>query len=77
MLRASVYASVPLVSLWHTCGRICVRCQAAAMVPLLSPGMPRLAAAAVPIPSYGQGPNPQQTLAWGRAVIQPADYRQL
>jgi hypothetical protein len=42
-------ATVPLVSLWRTRWRSCVRYRAAVMVPLLSPGVPRLAAAFVTI----------------------------
>jgi 3-oxoacyl-[acyl-carrier protein] reductase len=40
-----MYALAPLVSLWRTCRRRYVRCWAAVMVSLLSPGMPRPAAA--------------------------------
>jgi hypothetical protein len=47
----------PMLSLWRTRGRIYVRYRAAAMVPLLSPGMPRRAAAAVvPITRYEAEP---------------------
>jgi hypothetical protein len=44
-MRVFMHVLVPLVSLSRTCWRSCMRCRAAAVVPLLSPGMPRLAAA--------------------------------
>jgi hypothetical protein len=49
-----MHAVAALVSLWRTRWRIYVRCQAAAMVPLVSPGMPRLAAAFVPVAALSQ-----------------------